>query len=263
MNQNFRLKSLTTGNIITLTQSSITIGRGPYNYVQLDSDLLSSQHASLQIDNGRAIVEDLNSTNGTFINNMPVQQATELMHGDVIGVGDEKLMLISPNKEDDATVFSLHVGGATSLPVSKIAELNAGSLTDEETKLVVSSVLQKVLSSKDTLAQTTAAVLVTFSKTSVDSVFELNASSGSGNQWRVGRDESFPVTINNPTVSVSHATIRFEDGTWFIKDNGSTNGTKVNGRRVAESECKSGDVISLGKLNCAFGVGQEVCETAE
>jgi pSer/pThr/pTyr-binding forkhead associated (FHA) protein len=81
--------------------------------------------------------------------------------------------------------------------------------------------------------------------------------------WNAGRDESCLVAINNPTVSVSHATIRFEDGVWFVKDNGSTNGTKVNGKRVLESECKSGDIISFGKLNCVFGVVDEVLAEAE
>jgi pSer/pThr/pTyr-binding forkhead associated (FHA) protein len=255
--KNFRLKNLTTGNIFTLTQSTITIGRGAFNFVRLESDSLSSQHASLHIENGRAIIEDLNSTNGTLINNMPVKQPTELMHGDVITLGNEKLMLIDSENQDDATVFSLHAGTTTAVPTSKIAELNAGKLTAEETAQVVTDVLKKVFASMPASAQTSTGVLATLSKTAVDEIFELNTASSQSTTWNVGRDDSCPVTINNPTVSVSHASIRFEDGVWVIKDNGSTNGTKVNGKRVVESECKNGDIISFGKLNCVFGVAEE------
>lgn len=254
--KNFRLKSLTTGNIFTLTQSTITIGRGPFNFVQLESESLSSQHASLHINNDRATIEDLNSTNGTFINNMPVKQATELMHGDVITVGAEKLMLIDPENQDDATVFSLNLGGATTLPASKIAELNAGTLTSEDAKHVIGDILQKIYTSSAPPVKATAAVLVTLSKLSVDAVFAMDPSKDSLNTWNLGRDESYPISINNPTVSVCHATLRFEDSAWWIKDNGSTNGTKVNGKRVVESEINNGDMLAFGKLNCIFGLPQ-------
>ncbi len=264
--KHFRLKSLTTGNIFTLTQSTITIGRGAFNFVRLESDSLSSQHASLHIDNGRAVLEDLNSTNGTFINNMPVKAPTELMHGDVISLGNEKLMLIDPENQDDATVFSLNLGGATSLPASKVAALNTGTLSAEESQQVVSDVLKKAFASiaADTSEAQDISLLATLSKTGVESVFKLDtANPPAGTNWSIGRDEACALTINNPTVSTHHASLRFEDGQWFIKDNGSTNGTKVNGKRVVESPCKSGDIISLGKLNCVFGVAQEVFTEAE
>lgn len=256
--KHFRLKSLTTGTIFTLTQSTITIGRGAFNFVRLESDSLSSQHASLHIDNGRAVLEDLNSTNGTFINNMPVKQATELMHGDVIGLGSEKLMLIDPENQDDATVFALNLGGATALPASKIAELNTGALSPEESQQVVSEVLKKAFASVAADTQDIS-IFATLSKTGVESVFKLDTDNPPvGNSWSIGRDDACTLAINNPTVSTHHASLRYEDGQWFIKDNGSTNGTKVNGKRILESACKSGDIISLGKLICVLGVAQDV-----
>ncbi len=257
--KHFRLKSLSTGTIFTLTQSTITIGRGAFNFVRLESDSLSSQHASLHIDNGRAVLEDLNSTNGTFINNMPVKAPTELMHGDVISLGNEKLMLIDPENQDDATVFSLNLGGgATSLPASKIAALNSGTLSTEERQQVVGDLLKKAFASLATTAEDIG-IFATLSKTDLESVFKLDSQNPPvGSSWSIGRDEACALNINHPTVSTHHASIRFEDGQWFIKDNGSTNGTKVNGKRVVESACNSGDIISLGKLTCVFGLGQEV-----
>ncbi|MFO1369867.1 MAG: FHA domain-containing protein [Marinagarivorans sp.] len=256
--KHFRLKSLSTGTIFTLTQSTITIGRGAFNYVRLESDSLSSQHASLHIDHGRAVLEDLNSTNGTFINNMPVKQPTELMHGDVISLGSEKLMLIDPENQDDATVFSLNLGGATALPATQFAQLNTGTLSAEETQALVCDVLKKAFASLPHENQDIS-ILAALSKTGVESVFKLDtANPPAGNSWSIGRDDGCALAINHPTVSTHHASLRCEEGRWFIKDSGSTNGTKVNGKRVVESECKSGDLISLGKLTCVFGVAQEV-----
>lgn len=251
--QNFRLKNLTTGNIFHLTQSIITIGRGPFNFVQLNSESLSSQHASIHVNMDRVSIEDLGSTNGTLINNMPVHQPTELMHGDVITLGTEKLMLIAPGNEDEATVFSLHLGGATSLPASRLAELNAGTLPEEDTKQVINEMLQKVFSTKPSTKHPTA-LLITLSKTAIAAVYDLTPSAEHANRWPVGRDETFPIVINDPVVSVNHATIRYEDGKWIIKDNGSTNGTRVNRKRIVESECVHGDLITLGKLNCIFAL---------
>jgi pSer/pThr/pTyr-binding forkhead associated (FHA) protein len=218
--------------------------------VQLESESLSSQHASIHITKER----DLNSTNGTFINNMPVKHATELMHGDVITVGTEKLMLIDPENQDDGTVLSLNLGGATTLPASKIAELNASALSAEDAKHVIGDILQKIYALSATPVKATAAVLVTLSKLTVDAVFAMDPFNGSLNTWNLGRDESYPTSINNPTVSVSHAPLHFEDSAWWIKDMGSTNGTKVNGKRVVESEINNGDMHAFGKLNCIFGL---------
>jgi pSer/pThr/pTyr-binding forkhead associated (FHA) protein len=251
--KNFRLKNLTTGNVFNLTQSIITIGRGPFNFVQLNSESLSSQHASIHINNERARIEDLGSTNGTLINNMPVHQSTDLMHGDVITLGSEKLMLIAPGNEDDATVFSLHLGGATSLPASRVAELNAGTLSDDDSNQVVAELVQKVFATKATAKHPTA-LLISLSKTAVDAVFDLSPATEHANRWAIGRDDTLPIVINNPAVSVNHATIRYEDGKWLIKDNGSTNGTRVNRKRIVESECAHGDIITLGKLNCIFAI---------
>jgi transcriptional regulator with PAS, ATPase and Fis domain len=47
-------------------------------------------------------------------------------------------------------------------------------------------------------------------------------------------------------VSRNHFTLTYHGNTWILKDLGSTNGTRVNGRKVKESEVKSGDLIQAG-----------------
>lgn len=57
---------------------------------------------------------------------------------------------------------------------------------------------------------------------------------------------SCQIVLGDDTVSRRHAELRFEDGRWLLRDLGSSNGTYVNGRWVAEAEVRPGDVIHLG-----------------
>ena len=69
-----------------------TIGRQADNTIVIDSPAVSSHHASLFNDGGFLAVEDLQSTNGTFVNGVRVSRKI-LKHGDVLQVGKHSLML--------------------------------------------------------------------------------------------------------------------------------------------------------------------------
>ncbi len=71
---------------IPLTQAAATIGRLPDNTVQIDNLAVSGHHARIYWNEGYYVVEDLGSTNGTFVNDKRVGQAT-LLHGDQVLVG--------------------------------------------------------------------------------------------------------------------------------------------------------------------------------
>lgn len=69
-----------------------------------------------------------------------------------------------------------------------------------------------------------------------------------GEQLTIGRDSSNSVAINDAEVSRKHSRLSFQGGKYVIEDLGSTNGTFVNGQRVAGPVVlKAGDVVSLGE----------------
>jgi pSer/pThr/pTyr-binding forkhead associated (FHA) protein len=68
----------------------ITIGRQSDNGLIIDNPAVSSHHACVFLDRDEFIVEDLQSTNGTFVNDSRVVRQT-LHHGDVLVVGRQKL----------------------------------------------------------------------------------------------------------------------------------------------------------------------------
>jgi len=71
------------------------IGRSPYCDIVLNDSFLSSEHARLEQRGGVWILEDLNSTNGTFLNGFEVTAPTDVNPGDVIRVGRVELRLES------------------------------------------------------------------------------------------------------------------------------------------------------------------------
>ena len=64
----------------------------------------------------------------------------------------------------------------------------------------------------------------------------------------IGRGRGADIVIAEPTMSRSHAAIGYDGEAFFVQDLGSTNGTRVNGKRAQKTPLKSGDDVQLGKL---------------
>ncbi len=68
-----------------------------------------------------------------------------------------------------------------------------------------------------------------------------------GERVLLGRDETCDVTINDSKISRNHASLELRpDGTFVLRDLGSTNGTFVNGERVESAELRGAEQIQLG-----------------
>ena len=69
---------------------------------------------------------------------------------------------------------------------------------------------------------------------------------GAQDELLVGRHDICDVMVGHPSVSRRHARLTFRDGHWVLRDLDSTNGTRVNGRRVVRCRLEPGDRLSLG-----------------
>jgi pSer/pThr/pTyr-binding forkhead associated (FHA) protein len=84
--------ALDPGTERELDSSPVTVGRAPENDLVLDSDeFASTKHARIAPRRDGVWVEDLESTNGTFVNGMKVKDRHKLSPGDVIRVGETDL----------------------------------------------------------------------------------------------------------------------------------------------------------------------------
>jgi hypothetical protein len=78
-----------------------------------------------------------------------------------------------------------------------------------------------------------------------------------GERSTVGRSRDADCVLRDPNVSRHHAELRRSSGgEWTIADLGSTNGIKVNGRRVGSTRLKSGDQVTLGTTSFRFDIEQ-------
>jgi predicted component of type VI protein secretion system len=69
----------------------------------------------------------------------------------------------------------------------------------------------------------------------------------------IGRSREADIVLDDANVSRKHAEIRPSGGSWTVRDMGSTNGVKVNGRRIEGAQSlKPGDVIELGTSHATF-----------
>jgi pSer/pThr/pTyr-binding forkhead associated (FHA) protein len=69
----------------------------------------------------------------------------------------------------------------------------------------------------------------------------------------MGRSRQCDVMLDDPNVSRTHAEIRPRGGSWVLSDLGSTNGLRLNGRRLERPEVlKPGDEIELGTSQIRF-----------
>lgn len=69
-----------------------------------------------------------------------------------------------------------------------------------------------------------------------------------GDQLTIGRDSTNEVVINDAEISRRHARLTFQGGKYILEDLGSTNGTFVNGQRLAGPRVlKAGEVVSFGE----------------
>lgn len=70
----------------------VTIGRNQANDVIIDDHLVSRHHVQIiQDDNGRFTIQDMNSTNGTFVNGNQIMRPTPLQKTDIVRIGNQVL----------------------------------------------------------------------------------------------------------------------------------------------------------------------------
>jgi hypothetical protein len=89
-----RSPSLEDGAEFPLNSAPVSVGRGGQNDLVLTGDeFASSRHARIEVRGDGAWVQDLESTNGTFVNGARVTGAQRLEAGDVLRVGETDLVV--------------------------------------------------------------------------------------------------------------------------------------------------------------------------
>jgi pSer/pThr/pTyr-binding forkhead associated (FHA) protein len=84
--------SLDLGVVRVLDSAAVTVGRGAQNDLTLaDDDFASARHARIEPRRDGVWVEDIGSTNGTYVNGVRLTHEQRLAPGDLIRVGETDL----------------------------------------------------------------------------------------------------------------------------------------------------------------------------
>lgn len=88
--------------IYRLQKPQTTIGRGLDADIRIPDDQISKEHVSIEVTGNVYTIIDLNSRNGTLVNDKPItpQQRTRLKHMDEISVGDTRLLFTANRYRD-------------------------------------------------------------------------------------------------------------------------------------------------------------------
>ncbi|MEO6016383.1 MAG: FHA domain-containing protein [Polaromonas sp.] len=79
---------------VQLTKDRTSLGRRPYNDIVIDNLAVSGEHAVLQMSGNEVYLEDLNSTNGTYVNGKAVKKLL-LQNSDMVEIGKYKIKYVN------------------------------------------------------------------------------------------------------------------------------------------------------------------------
>ncbi len=102
---------------VQLTKDRTSLGRRPYNDIVIDNLAVSGEHAVLQLAGNDVHLEDLNSTNGTYLNGKAVKKQL-LQNGDTVEIGKYRIKYVNDAVDsgyEKTTVFKAGSAGAAAV----------------------------------------------------------------------------------------------------------------------------------------------------
>ena len=206
-----------------------TLGRAADSDLVIADPLVSGRHAEVRRIGDAHVLADAGSRNGTFLNDQRVMEPTPLADGDVIRLGDTTITFIAPT--------------AQTPPVSAAAPALPGPIGPAVSGLFTTP---DALDVPPPPAPHVLGVLEGAGKR-----FQLL-----GTVIAIGRDPSSDVALDDPAVSGIHAQIAEHDGSLYLRDLGSRNGTFVNRALVSVAHpLAEGDVVHVGDTDLTFRAG--------
>ncbi|MEP7052550.1 MAG: FHA domain-containing protein, partial [Pseudomonadota bacterium] len=202
--------------VVHLVRDDYTIGRAEENTVRLTERNISRRHARLTKPGERWMLVDVSSYNGCYVNGQRVNERHEIVHGDLVQLGDYRLQVL-----DDSIVEPASFDKAVTMPAAPRSQ----GLLGQPDRLVM--VVGPSVGAEYPLLQDHPLVL--------------------------GRGEECEVAINHPSVSRVHAEIKpLGDGRYEIVDRESANGVRVNGVELPRTLLDARDAIELGDVILKF-----------
>jgi pSer/pThr/pTyr-binding forkhead associated (FHA) protein len=218
---------------VPLLRDSYVVGRREGSTVRLTERNISREHCRItrRNDGTGYTLQDASSYNGVYVNGIRIDGVQELVHGDLVQIGDYRIILQDDSVGDAMAPLepssNANASAKTTQPLSNTAR--AASLLERPHRLVV--LVGPTPGAEFSLEQP---------------------------RLTVGRAEDCTLSINHNSVSRLHCEIHdLGEGRFEIVDKGSANGVRVNGADLRRGIIEAGDLIELGDVRFKFiGRGQ-------
>jgi pSer/pThr/pTyr-binding forkhead associated (FHA) protein len=201
--------------VVPLSRDAYDVGRAEENAIRLTERNVSRRHARLErragTDGGEAYrLEDLASLTGVYVNGVRLEEPVELVHGDLVVIGDYRIAV-----ENEAAGPVAHEPTNPELKVTRREQPKAAPFR-----------------------------LLAVSGPDAGKVFPLGAG-----RTILGRAEDATIQLTHPSVSRHHAeVVVLPDGRLELVDSGSSNGLVLNGKTIRREILEGGDLFELGDV---------------
>ncbi len=270
MSSNFKLKRISDGEEFEIGEISLLVGRSDSCDIRVTEGHPSREHARVAERDGAVRVEDLHSTNGTFVNNKRIEAAVSLRAGDVVKFGDEAFSVQSL-RAPEATVLMRSLGGKAGVSAAVIDDEDeddadatsflevyamppgwgeSGGFSDQVGKLddrKKAAIDRYVDTFSHSLQGKTGLFLIFFSDDNPP-VFKSLVVREGRRRWSFGRSEDCDVTLDNPCISKHHADISLTGDGWLLEDRDSTNGVLLKGTKQTRVALRDDMVLEISSV---------------
>ena len=207
------------------TAAAVVMGRDGSADFQLPLSTISRQHARITYVDKTYLIEDLNSTHGTFVNGKKIEAKTVLHNGDVIEMTKAK---VTAAIEEEAGPTRDPNEGTQALAARAVQGI-LGQLAQERGD----GPFFRIIAGPDEGAR--------------------HALVGTNTEWTFGRSKDCEFMLNDPNVSRRHAIVKKDWNGYLIQDLGSKNGVLINDRLIQKQRrLRDRDEVTIGPVKLLF-----------
>lgn len=205
------------GSSRVVLKDILKIGRSEQNDVVLNDPEVSGQHARIYKEGSAYVLEDMRSSNGTYLNGERINAPVRLVNGVFIKLGGVKMQFtgVEQKRSESPRMTSIGLPAVEEAPAPQSSDPVWGYL--------------------QTGGRNISLQMLTMN---------------------LGRDSKAEIPLNDPAISYKHAHLVRQGSETYLLDLGSRNGTLVNGKRIsAPHRLVQGDVIKLGDTSLVYHSG--------
>lgn len=236
---------------------------------QLTQGHASRRHAKLTVADDGVWIEDLGSSNGTFVNGNRITERVRLTSGDRLRFDVEEFDFRAPAaavvEDESKTIFRAPESAAIQAESSSDQAKRPGAWADPDamgegankTRFIDPAQMKQMMNDAPQTAPVNICAIdgphlhiVSGARAGLN--IRLTVGEAGLSEWTIGSQPDRDVVFQDSGLSALHAKIVNEGARWKVLDQMSANGTFVNGKRSNVSYLSSGDRVRFGPVECVF-----------